>query len=102
MLEKPAAPAATVPDAEQVDEPRVRKAPEDGGALTPLVYAVRANHLESVKVLLAAGVDVNQVTGYGWSPLLVATQNRYYKLAAFLLDHGADPNLPNTGGWTPL
>jgi uncharacterized protein len=99
---RPAAPAATVPDAEQVDEPRVRKTPADGGALTSLVYAVRANDLESVKVLLAAGADVNQVTGYGWSPLLVATQNRYYKLGAFLLDQGADPNLPNTGGWTPL
>ncbi len=98
---RPAAPAATVPDAEQADEPRVRKAPDDGGALTPLVYAVRANDLESVKVLLAAGADVNQVTGYGWSPLLVATQNRYYKLGAFLLDQGADPNLANKGGWTP-
>ena len=76
--------------------------PKDGGELTPLVYAVRANDLESVKVLLAAGADVNQVTGYGWSPLLVATQNRYYKLGVFLLDHGANVNIPNKGGWTPL
>jgi ankyrin repeat protein len=75
---------------------------KDGGALTPLVYAVRANDLESVKVLLAAGADVNQVTGYGWSPLLVATQNRYYKLGAYLIDHGADVNLANKGLWTPL
>ena len=62
----------------------------------------RANDLDSVKALLAAGADVNQVTGYGWSPLLVATQNRYYKLGAYLLDHGADVNLANKGGWTPL
>jgi ankyrin repeat protein len=75
---------------------------KDGGALTPLVYAVRSDDLDSVKALLAAGADVNQVTGYGWSPLLVATQNRYYKLGAYLLDHGADVNLPNKGGWTPL
>ena len=75
---------------------------KDGGALTPLVYAVRSNDLESVKVLLAAGADINQVTGYGWSPLLVATQNRYYKLGAYLLDHGADVNLANKGDWTPL
>jgi ankyrin repeat protein len=75
---------------------------KDGGELTPLVYAVRANDLDSVKVLLAAGADVNQVTGYGWSPLLVATQNRYYKLGAYLLDHGADVNLANKGAWTPL
>jgi uncharacterized protein len=74
----------------------------DGGALTPIIYAVRSNDVESVKVLLAAGVDVNQVTGYGWSPLLVATQNRYYKLGAYLLDRGANPNMANKGGWTPL
>ena len=77
-------------------------APKDGGGLTPLVFATRANDLESVKVLLTAGADVNQTTAYNWSPLLVATQNRYYKLGAYLLDHGADPNLANKGGWVPL
>jgi ankyrin repeat protein len=76
--------------------------PKDGGQLTPLVFAVRANDLASIKVLLAAGADINQTTGYGWSPLLVATQNRYYTLAAYLLEHGADPNLANKGGWVPL
>ncbi len=81
---------------------RTRPAPKDGGQLTPLVYAARANDLDSVKVLLAAGADVNQTTGYGWSPLLVATQNRYYKLGAYLLEHGANPNLANKGGWVPL
>jgi ankyrin repeat protein len=81
---------------------RNRQAPKDGGGLTPLVYAARADDADSVKVLLAAGADVNQVTAYGWSPLLVATQNRYYKLGAYLLDHGADVNLANKGMWTPL
>jgi uncharacterized protein len=78
------------------------QAATDGGALTPLVYAVRSNDLDSVKALLDAGADVNQTTGYGWSPLLVATQNRYYKLGAYLLDRGADVNLANKGMWTPL
>jgi ankyrin repeat protein len=77
-------------------------APNDGGELTPLIYATRANDLESVKVLLAAGADINQTSGYGWSPLLVATQNRYYKLGAYMLEHGANPNLANKGGWVPL
>jgi uncharacterized protein len=81
---------------------RRQAAPKDGGQLTPLVYATRADDLDSVKALLAAGADVNQTTGYGWSPLLVATQNRYYKLGAYLLDHGADVNLANKGMWTPL
>jgi ankyrin repeat protein len=81
---------------------RGRPAPKDGGGLTALVYAARANDLDSVKALLDAGADVNQVTAYGWSPLLVATQNRYYKLGAYLIERGADVNLPNKGGWTPL
>ena len=104
-----AAPAAAAPAAADADDAGAavgltqrRQLPNDGGALTPLVYAVRANDLESVKVLLAAGADINQTTGYGWSPLLVATQNRYYGLGAYLLEQGADPNLTNNGGWTPL
>src|SRR5262245_25062775 len=84
------------------DDPPARGGANDGGELTPLVYAVKANSLEAVKVLLAAGADVNQVAGYGWSPLLVATRNCFYRLGAFLLDRGADPNLTNRGGWTPL
>jgi uncharacterized protein len=79
-----------------------RNLPTDGGGLTPLSYAARANDVESTKVLLAAGANVNEVTAYGWSPLLIATQNRYYKLGAFLLEKGADPNLANKGSWTPL
>jgi ankyrin repeat protein len=55
-----------------------------------------------VRILLAAGADVNQVTNYGWSPLLVATQNRYYQLGSYLLDHGANPNIANKGAWSPL
>ena len=89
-------------DAAAVVPGRGRTDPKDGGGLTALTYAARSNSLESVRVLLEAGADVNQVTAYGWSPLLVATQNRYYKLGAFLLEHGANPNLANKGGWTPL
>lgn len=81
--------------------PRNTRARE-GGGLTPLVFAVRADNLDAVKTLLAAGADVNQTTRYGWSPLLVATQNRYYALASYLMDNGADPNLTNKGGWSPL
>jgi ankyrin repeat protein len=74
----------------------------DGGGLTPLVFAARQGDLDSVKVLVEAGADVNQVTQYGWTPLLTAAQNKYYKTGAYLLDHGANPNIANKGGWTPL
>jgi ankyrin repeat protein len=79
-----------------------RNNPADGGALTALIMATRANSVESIKALLDAGVDVNQQTGYGWSALLTAAQNRYYKLGAYLIERGADVNLANKGGWTPL
>jgi ankyrin repeat protein len=66
------------------------------------VFAARQGDLDSAKILLAAGADVNQTTTYGWSALLTATQNRYYNFAAYLIDHGANVNLANKGGWTPL
>ena len=72
------------------------------GGLTPLVFAAREGDLESARVLIDAGANVNQVTEYGWSPLLTATNNRNYKLGAMLMEHGADVNIANKGGWTPL
>jgi ankyrin repeat protein len=84
------------------DDDNDRQGGLDGGELTPLIYAVKANSLESVKALLAGGASVNEVTGYGWSPLLVATQNRFYQLGAYLISQGADVNLANGGNWTPL
>ncbi len=72
------------------------------GGLTPLVFAAREGDIETAKVLLDAGADVNQATEYGWTPLLVATNNRNYQLGALLLERGANPNLANKGGWHPL
>ena len=72
------------------------------GGLTPLLFAAREGNLDTVKVLLDTGVDVNQKSEYGWTALLVATHNRFYRLGTYLLEHGAEPNLANEGGWTPL
>ncbi len=73
-----------------------------GGGLTPLVFAAREGDIESAKILLDAGADINQTTEYGWTPLLTATNNRHYKLGLMLLERGANPNAANKGGWTPL
>ena len=104
--------AATTPDAAEVVDgspagerpsgPRRRRARPLTGGLTALVFAARQGDLDSARILLDRGADVNQVTEYGWTPLLTATHNRYYQLAIALLDHGADPNIANKGGWTPL
>jgi len=73
-----------------------------GGGLTAMTFAAREGDLESTKLLVAAGADINQTTEYGWTPLLTATNNRHYQLATWLVEHGANVNLQNRGGWTPL
>jgi ankyrin repeat protein len=73
-----------------------------GGGLTALVFAAREGDLESAKLLVDAGADVNQTTEYGWTPLLTATNNRHYLLGKYLLEHGADVNKSNKGNWAPL
>ncbi len=78
------------------------RAPEMWGGVTPLVFAARQGDIESVKVLLEHGAEVNGQTEGGWTALLAAVQNRNYKLAQLLLEHGADPKIQNKGGWSPL
>jgi ankyrin repeat protein len=73
-----------------------------GGGLTPLIFAAREGDVQSAKVLLDAGADVNQTSEYGWTPLLTATNNRHYQLGKYLVERGADVNIANKGGWTPL
>jgi uncharacterized protein len=75
---------------------------KDGGGLTALVLAAREGDLETVKLLIEAGANVNQTTNYGWTPLLTATQNKNYQIGKYLLEHGADPNIANNGGLRPL
>ena len=82
--------------------PYSKRGKQQWGGLTPLLFAAREGNVETVKILLDAGADVNQTSEFGWTALLVATQNRYYKLGAYLLQHGADPNIQNGGGWNPL
>jgi uncharacterized protein len=82
--------------------PVARRGGKQFGGLTPLIFATRQGDLETVKVLLRAGANVNETSEYGWTALLDATQNRFYRVGVYLLDHGADPNLANEGGWTPL
>ena len=88
---------------------------------TAIHFAARVGDLESVKLLLAAGVDVNFLTyteggtnrvsnflgisktvgALGYTPLLVAVVRGQVDLALWLLDHGGDPN-NEAAGITPL
>jgi len=74
----------------------------DGGGLTPLVFAAREGDLESARVLIEAGADVNQTTYFGWTPLLTAAYNRSYQIGTLLIENGADANMVNQEGMSPL
>jgi uncharacterized protein len=76
-------------------------APNTGG-LTALVIAAREGALDSVKALVEAKANVNQVSADGSSAMVVAVQNGHYDVAQYLVEHGANPNLQNGKGWNPL
>ena len=101
-----AAPAAATPPADDAvgedDGPVAGLVGTGGGGLTALILAARENDIESAKLLLAAGADVNQASNAGWTPLLMATNNRNYQLGKLLVDRGADVNKANGTAFTPL
>lgn len=73
------------------------------GGLTALHYAAREGHIETAKLLIEGGADINQQSaGDQTSPLLAAVINGNYDFAMMLLEHGADPNLLSDDGAGPL
>jgi ankyrin repeat protein len=67
------------------------------GGYTPLLFAARQGGLESAKLLVAAGGDVNDAAPMGTSALVVAAHSGQSAIALFLLDQGADPNAADAG-----
>lgn len=72
------------------------------GGLTALLFAARQGSMDCVKMLIAAGAQVDETSADGSTPLLVAVQNGYYDIGLYLMDHGANMNLANAKGWTAL
>ena len=73
------------------------------GGHTALLLAVREGHDATIKALIAAGADVNQVSaGDHTSPVLMAAINGQYDAVMLLLASGANPNLASDAGATPL
>jgi ankyrin repeat protein len=97
------------------------------GGQNALLFAVQQHDLESVRILLEAGVDVNTASADGTTPLLAAlykwdplgkefvagtgapapsgSSARFgadLAMARFLLDRGAKVNVADGAGYTPL
>lgn len=65
----------------------------DGIQFTPLMWAARAGHIETVRTLLDLGANVDEAKPEGTTSLTLAIINNHWELASKLLDWGADPNL---------
>jgi ankyrin repeat protein len=67
------------------------------GGETALLFAARVGHLESAKLLVAAGANVNDADAWGVSATTLAAHSGIVDVAEFLLDKGADPNAAGAG-----
>jgi ankyrin repeat protein len=72
------------------------------GGFTALMFAAREGDIESARIMLDAGVDINHGDVDNVTPLVAAIMNKQYTLSKFLIDRGADVNVVDAGGRTAL
>src|SRR5213075_1638675 len=72
------------------------------GLLTPLMFAAREGDLESARMLVTAGADINTRGGDGKDALGLAVFNGGYSVASFLIDNHANVNQADAQRFTPL
>jgi ankyrin repeat protein len=80
---------------------RGRRAPTPG-LMSPLQYAARDGRLETVKILLTSGADINQVEANEITPLITAITNNHPDVATYLIEQGADVKKVDWYGRTAL
>ena len=67
------------------------------GGDTALMFAARVGDLDSAKLLVAAGANVNDADAWGVTATVMAAHAGFVELVEFLLDRGADPNARRGG-----
>jgi len=80
---------------------RIDNAAKNDG-VTPLMAASLNGDSEAVKLLLAAGADVNAANNSGATPLIMASQKGNAEAVKLLLAAGANVNYVAPNGATPL
>jgi ankyrin repeat protein len=71
------------------------------GDETALLFAARVGDLESARLLVTAGADVNDADAWGVSAVTLAAHSGFADLLDFLLETGADPKAMKAG-FAPL
>jgi ankyrin repeat protein len=72
------------------------------GWMTPLMFAAREDDIESARILVQKGADVNAVGGDGKDALELALFNGSYDVASLLIDSHANVNHADAQRFTPL
>jgi len=72
------------------------------GGLPALGFAAREGDIESARVMLDGGVDINYGDVDNTTALIVSIMNKQYTFAKFLIDRGADVNIVGGYGRTAL
>ena len=73
----------------------------EAGGFTPVLFAARHGDIDSARLLLNAGADVDDTGADGNSALALAAMSGHPRLAEFLLARGANPNA-NGAGYSAL
>jgi len=59
-------------------------------------------NLHTLKILIAAGADVNVTNEYNETALLLSLETEHIEIAEFIINNGADPNIDGCTGALPI
>ncbi|KAF6356574.1 ankyrin repeat domain 55 [Rhinolophus ferrumequinum] len=74
----------------------------DSEGCTPLMHAVSGRQVDTVKLLLKMGANINSQDAYGRTSLCLATYLGWLEGCVSLLRNGAKHNIPDKNGRLPL
>ena len=72
------------------------------GGYNALMFAARVGDMETTKLLLSHGADINESSAEEGSALVIASAGGFEDLAMYLLEQGADPKNADANGMTSL
>ncbi len=76
--------------------------PEFSGGFTALYFTAQQGDIDSARILLNAGADVNAPNEEYGSAMIIALKSGHENMARFLLDNGANPDARDAWGISAL